>query len=69
MMTNLWIEVTNYLPPANVLVKVILTNGIEAIDFVDIPINKECPFKHYLVSKWRMLTPDELNMLVHMYGC
>ena len=60
-----WTETAKKLPPVNVLVKVHLTNEIEAIDFVNEPIDRETPFQHYLVSKWRFLTREELCNLVH----
>lgn len=63
-MQNEWIDINNELPPVNVLVKVLLTNGTEALDFVNEPFDKDVPFQHYLVSKWRMATRDELNELI-----
>ena len=60
-----WKKVEEELPPVNVLVKVHLTNGVEAIDFVNEPVDKETPFQHYLVSKWRFFTREELCNLVH----
>jgi len=59
-----WIDVKEKLPPCNVLVKVILTNGIESFDFVNEPINTDIPFQHYRVSNWRMATTDELNKFI-----
>lgn len=59
--TEEWIDVTKALPPANVIVKVLLTNNTEALDFVNLPLDKETPFQHYIVAKWRMATRDELN--------
>lgn len=61
VMKNEWIDVNKELPPVNVIVKVLLTNGTEALDFVNEPIDKEMPFQHYIVSNWRMATRDELN--------
>lgn len=60
IMKNEWIDVNKELPPINVLVKVLLTNGVEKLDFVNEPIDKDMPFQHYIVSKWRMATRDEL---------
>lgn len=51
-----WISIKEKLPACNVLVEVRLTNGTEAIDFVNEPIDKDMPFQHYLVSEWRELT-------------
>lgn len=62
-MNNDWIDVNENLPQCNVLVKVNLTNGVEALDFVNEPFNKEMPFQHYHVKKWRTLTTEELNDL------
>jgi len=59
--TDTWISVTDELPPVNVLVKVLLTNDVEAIDFVNEPFNVGMPFQHYIVKAWRMATKDELN--------
>ena len=56
-----WISVDHQLPECNVIVKVKLTNGIEALDFVNDPIDPETPFQHYCVSEWRKATRDELN--------
>ena len=58
---NDWISIRKELPPVDVPVKVLLTNGIEAIDYVNSPFNKENPFQHYLVSKWRPATEEELE--------
>lgn len=59
-----WKETAKELPPVNTLVRVLLTNGTEAIDFVNEPVDKETPFQHYLVSKWRLLTREELIEIV-----
>lgn len=56
-----WVVAFDRLPPVNMLVKVLLINGVEKVDFVNEPINEKCPFQHYLVTKWRKLTRDELN--------
>jgi len=56
-----WIPVTDELPPINVLVKVLLTNDVETIDFINEPFNVGMPFQHYIVKAWRMATKDELN--------
>lgn len=58
---NSWISVKDALPPINVIVKVLLTNGTSALDFVNLPIDEETPFQHYCVAKWRYATRDELN--------
>lgn len=58
---NNWISVKEKLPECNVIVKVRLTNGTEALDFVNEPIDNDVPFQHYLVSAWRKPTKDELN--------
>lgn len=55
-----WINVSQQLPECNVLVKVKLTNGTEALDFVNEPIDMETPFQHYCVSEWRKATREEL---------
>ena len=60
-----WKEPAKELPPFNTLVKVHLINGTEAIDFVNEPLDQEVPFQHYLVSKWRFFTREELCDLVH----
>ena len=57
---NEWVSIHEKLPPCYTPVKVKLTNGLEAIDYVNEPINKDTPFQHYLVSKWRELTEEEL---------
>ena len=59
-----WKETAKELPPVNTLVRVLLTNGTKAIDFVNEPIDKETHFQHYLVSKWRLLTREELIEIV-----
>lgn len=59
-----WKETAKELPPVNILVRVLLTNGTEAIDFVNEPVDKETSFQHYLVSKWRLLTREELIEIV-----
>ena len=73
-----WIDIKKRLPQCNVIVKVKLTNGVEALDFVNKPIDKEMQFQHYHVSKWRMATSEELNEFIHkanrdsilrMHGC
>ena len=56
-----WISVKERLPDCNVIVKVKLTNGTGALDFVNEPVDSEVPFQHYLVSAWRTPTRDELN--------
>lgn len=56
-----WKKVTEELPPVGTLVRVLLTNGVEAVDFVNESIDREAPFQHYLVSKWRLLTRKEVN--------
>ena len=60
-MENKWIDAKKELPPCNVLVRVMLTNGQVAFDFVNEPLNKETPFQHYIVTNWRMPTTEELN--------
>ncbi len=59
-----WKETAKELPPVNTLVRVLLTNGTEAIDFVNELVDKETPFQHFLVSKWRLLTREELIEIV-----
>lgn len=59
--TDQWIPVTEKLPPFNTMVRVKLTNGTYALDFVNEPFNKNMPFQHYFVESWRMPTSDELN--------
>lgn len=59
-----WKEAAKELPPINTLVRVHLINGVETVDFVNEPIDKEAPFQHYLISKWRYLTREELNKIV-----
>lgn len=59
-----WKRVEEELPPVNTLVRVLLTNGTEAIDFVNEPLDRETPFQHFLVSKWRLLTREELITIV-----
>ncbi len=59
-----WKETVKKLPPVNTLVRVLLTNGTEAIDFVNEPLDRETPFQHFLVSKWRLLTREELITIV-----
>lgn len=59
-----WKETVKELPPVNTLVKVLLTNGTEAIDFVNEPLDRETPFQHFLVSEWRLLTREELIEVV-----
>ena len=59
-----WISVTDELPPANVLVKVWVTNDCKALDFVNEPFDKDMPFQHYHVKAWRMATRDELNEFI-----
>ena len=39
VMKNEWIDVNKELPPVNVIVKVLLTNGTEALDFVNEPVS------------------------------
>lgn len=58
---NPWIDVNKQLPPCNILVKVMLTNGVEALDFVNEPLNEQNPFQHYLVTNWKIPTTEELN--------
>lgn len=58
---NEWIKTTEQLPPVNTLVKVLLDNQTQNLDFVNEPIDPECPFQHYIVEAWRMPTRDELN--------
>ena len=58
--TNDWISIQNELPPVGVPVKVLLTNGIETIDYVNEPVDKVVPFQHYLVSKWRPAFEEEI---------
>ena len=62
-----WISVKDRIPDPNVIVRVKLTNGVETLDFVNEPINKEIPFQHYLVTHWRPATSDELNSLLKYY--
>lgn len=59
-----WISVKDRLPTANVLVKVLLVNDVEAVDFVNEPFDATGPFQHYHVKAWRELTRDELNDIV-----
>lgn len=59
-----WKETAKELPPVNTLVRVLLTNGTEAIDFVNELVDKETPFQHFLASKWRLLTREELIEIV-----
>lgn len=61
---NGWVDAREALPPFNVMVKVKLTNGCEAIDFVNEPLDEDTPFQHYLVSHWRMATREELREFV-----
>ena len=58
---NNWISIKEKLPECNIIVKVRLTNGTEALDFVNEPIDNDMPFQHNLVSEWRNPTRDELN--------
>lgn len=60
-----WIDVKKQLPPVNTIVKVLLANGCEAFDFVNEPVAIETPFQHYIVSKWRYATREELNNLLN----
>lgn len=59
-----WISIKENLPACNMLVKVKLTNGTEALDFVNEPVDNEMPFQHYIVSHWRTPTRDELNAFI-----
>lgn len=61
-----WISVRQQLPPFDVLVKVRLLSGVELVDFVNRPFDKECPFQHFIVSDWRYMCSGELNELL---GC
>ena len=61
---NPWINVNEKLPPCNILVKVILTNGVETLDFVNEPLDEQNPFQHYLVTNWKLPTTDELNEFI-----
>ena len=63
-----WIDIREKIPQPNVLVKVRLTNGVEAVDFVNEPICGTMPFQHYHVSAWREFTREELCNLVKLIG-
>ena len=55
-----WISVKDKLPPANMIVRVKLTNGCFGFDFVNEPFDPECPFQHYIVESWRECNREEL---------
>lgn len=59
-----WIKVEDELPACNVLVEVKLTNGTYAYDFVNEPLDKSVPFRHYLVAEWRMLSRETLRKII-----
>lgn len=60
-----WVSVKEKLPPVNCIVRVKIVNAYEAFDFVNEPLDLETPFQHYIVSKWRYATRDELNNLLN----
>lgn len=64
-----WISVDEKLPEPNIIVRVLLTNDIEALDFVNEPIDSDVPFQHYLVSSWRMPTREELCEFIQKANC
>ena len=55
-----WTSVKDKLPPVNMIVRVQLTNGTFGFDFVNEPVDPECPFQHYIVDRWRECTREEL---------
>ena len=58
-----WFRPEENLPSLDVKVKVLTCDDVETIDYVNLPINMECPFQHYLVKKWRFLTSQEIKEL------
>ena len=47
------------------LVKVLLANGLEGIDFVKEPLDLKAPFESYnKVVKWRSLSHEDLNLAI-----
>ena len=58
-----WIKTEDKLPPANTIVRVRLVNDCESFDFVNEPLDKGCPFKHFLVREWRAVTSEELQSI------
>lgn len=59
-----WFYTKKELPPPNTLVRVLLTNGCAAIDYVNLPIDNNMPFQHYSVEQWRFLKEEELKEIV-----
>lgn len=60
-----WVSVNDHLPPKNMLVKVLLANGLEGIDFVKEPLDLKAPFESYnKVVKWRSLSHEDLNLAI-----
>lgn len=56
-----WFRPKENLPSPGIKVKVLTCDDVEAIDYVNLPINLECPFQHYLVKRWRYLTSQEIK--------
>lgn len=59
-----WFDPRVKLPSVNIIVRVETTDGPETFDFVNEPLDKETPFQHYLVKRWRYATREELIEIV-----